>query len=166
MTSRSEVSTWWLANTSRSAWPKSPPTTATTRTSVKKLAEIEKCDADPPSIRSRLPNGVSTASKATEPTTSSDMFVMFVISNLELRIVNLESELWIFSSMPSAHCLLPSAYCLLPTSFCLYPVRYSFQGVLKPNYLSHGVNCLLSFGFGPPSPFRSSSACLRNELSG
>ena len=29
---------------------------------VKKLAEIEKCDAEPPSILSHLPKGVSTAS--------------------------------------------------------------------------------------------------------
>src|SRR5438067_8857991 len=74
MTSKSVVSTLWRVNTSLSPSPKSPPTTPTTRTSVKKLAAIEKCDAEPPSIRSRLPNGVSTASNATEPTTNSDMF--------------------------------------------------------------------------------------------
>ena len=32
----------------------------------------------------------------------------------------------------------------LPTASCLYPVRYNLQAVLKPKYLSHGVNCLLS----------------------
>src|ERR1051326_3784524 len=60
--------------TSISSSPKSPPTTATTRTSVKKLADREKCAAEPPSILSRLPKGVSTASNATEPTTSNDTF--------------------------------------------------------------------------------------------
>src|SRR5207244_78328 len=74
MTSKSVVSTLWRVKTSLSPSPKSPPTTPTTRTSVKKLAAIEKCDAEPPSMRSRLPNGVSTASNATEPTTSNDMF--------------------------------------------------------------------------------------------
>src|SRR6266480_1936784 len=105
MTSRSEVSTWWRANTSSSAWPKSPPTTATTRTSVKKLAEIEKCDADPPSMRSRLPNGVSTASKATEPTTSND------ICDFGLRISNCGSDWTNLLLMLSAYCLLLTAYC-------------------------------------------------------
>src|SRR5438034_6725531 len=120
MTSRSEVSTLWRAKTSRSAWPKSPPTTATTRTSVKKLAEIEKCDADPPSIRSRLPNGVSTASKATEPTTSKDILV---ISNLELRIVNFKLDELAFC----AFCFLLSAFCLLPSAYCLLPTVYSLS---------------------------------------
>src|SRR5258706_11501812 len=68
-----------LAKTSRSAEPKSPPTTATTRTSVKKLAEMEKWEAEPPNMRSRLPNGVSTASNATEPTTSNDIFVFEIL---------------------------------------------------------------------------------------
>src|SRR6185295_12389173 len=72
-TSRSVVSTLCCAKTARSSAPKSPPTTATTLTSVKKLAEIEKCDAEPPNIFSRFPKGVSTASNATEPTTSSDI---------------------------------------------------------------------------------------------
>jgi hypothetical protein len=31
-------------------------------TFVKKLAEIEKCEAEPPSILSHLPKGVSTVS--------------------------------------------------------------------------------------------------------
>ena len=35
--------------------------------------EIEKCDAEPPSILSHFPKGVSTASNATEPTTKSDI---------------------------------------------------------------------------------------------
>ena len=39
----------------------------------KKLAEIEKCDAEPPNIFSHLPNGVSTESNATEPTTKRDI---------------------------------------------------------------------------------------------
>ena len=39
----------------------------------KLIAEIEKCDAEPPNIFSRFPNGVSTASNATEPTTSRDI---------------------------------------------------------------------------------------------
>src|SRR5882672_6631008 len=90
MTSRSLVSILCRANTSLSAWPKSPPTTATTRTSVKKLAEMEKCEAEPPSMRSRLPNGVSTASNATEPTTSNDMFDIF---DLRLQISELDLDL-------------------------------------------------------------------------
>src|SRR5438093_6860308 len=110
MTSRSEVSTWWQAKTSRSAWPKSPPTTATTRTSVKKLAEIEKCDAEPPSMRSRLPNGVSTASKATEPTTSNDI--------VRLWIADLEFGIWNLSLVSSA-----TAYCLPLTAYCLWASR-------------------------------------------
>ena len=38
-------------------------------TSVKKLAASAKCTAEPPSIRSRSPNGVRTLSNAIEPTT-------------------------------------------------------------------------------------------------
>ena len=34
---------------------------------------IEKCTAEPPSSRSRLPDGVSTASNAIDPTTVSVM---------------------------------------------------------------------------------------------
>src|SRR5437879_2175735 len=90
----------WRANTSLSACPKSPPTTATTRTSVKKLAEMEKWDAEPPSMRSRFPNGVSTASNATEPTTSNDMDE-FGIADFGLRIVFQE-----LNSTSSAYCLL------------------------------------------------------------
>ena len=51
---------------------KSSPTGPTTRTSVKKLAASAKWTADPPSIRSRSPNGVRTLSKAIDPTTVSD----------------------------------------------------------------------------------------------
>ena len=36
---------------------------------MKKLAASEKCVAAPPRMRSRLPNGVSSASNATDPTT-------------------------------------------------------------------------------------------------
>src|SRR3954464_8514680 len=56
--------------TAYSSSPKSSPTGPTTRTSVKKLAASEKCTAEPPSIRSRSPNGVLTASKAIDPTTT------------------------------------------------------------------------------------------------
>src|SRR5262245_43655340 len=61
------------SRTSNSAAPKSSPTGPTGRTSVKKLAAREKCTAAPPSIRSRSPNGVLTASNAIDPTTVSDM---------------------------------------------------------------------------------------------
>src|SRR5882724_4266085 len=49
--------------------PKSSPTGPTGRTSVKKLAAREKWVAAPPSMRSRSPKGVLTASKAIDPTT-------------------------------------------------------------------------------------------------
>ena len=52
-----------------SSAPKSSPTGPTTRTSVKKLAASAKWLAEPPSIRSRSPNGVRTESKAIDPTT-------------------------------------------------------------------------------------------------
>src|SRR4051794_5228770 len=57
-------------STSYSDSPKSSPTGPTTRTSVKKLAASEKCTAEPPSMRSRSPKGVFTASKAIDPTTT------------------------------------------------------------------------------------------------
>src|SRR4051794_7857452 len=57
-------------STAYSASPKSSPTGPTTRTSVKKLAASEKWTAVPPSIRSRSPNGVRTASNAIDPTTT------------------------------------------------------------------------------------------------
>src|SRR4051794_15860333 len=53
-----------------SSSPKSSPTGPTTRTSVKNDAASEKWTADPPSMRSRSPNGVFTASKAIDPTTT------------------------------------------------------------------------------------------------
>src|SRR5437762_5875618 len=96
ITSRSAVSTLCCLNTLSSSFPKSPPTTATTRTSVKKLAEIEKCEAEPPNIFSRLPNGVSTASNATEPTTSRDIDYLesgIGIWNLGIWNFDFESEL-------------------------------------------------------------------------
>src|SRR6267378_4807606 len=57
-------------STDSSSAPKSCPTGPTTRTSVKKLAASEKCTAEPPSMRSRSPNGVLTASNAIDPTTT------------------------------------------------------------------------------------------------
>src|SRR5918994_1568631 len=69
----SSVSTPRALRTSSSRSPKSSPTGPTTRTPVKKLAASEKCTADPPSIRSRSPNGVRTESNAIEPTTVSAM---------------------------------------------------------------------------------------------
>src|SRR5688572_2147395 len=57
-------------STSYSDSLKSAPTGPTTRTSVKKLAASEKWTADPPSMRSRSPNGVRTASNAIDPTTT------------------------------------------------------------------------------------------------
>src|SRR5258706_10898282 len=62
-----------LLKTSHSASPKSPPTTPTAFTFVKKLADNPKCVAAPPRTLSRLPNGVSIASNATEPTTVKDI---------------------------------------------------------------------------------------------
>src|SRR3712207_6345823 len=72
--------------TCSSSSPKSPPTTATTRTSVKKLADRAKCAAEPPSILSRLPKGVSTASNATEPTTSNDTLDSSPVGDLKERL--------------------------------------------------------------------------------
>src|ERR1700761_2109285 len=67
------VSTPFLVSTCSCSGRKSSPTTPTTRTSVKKLAERAKCVAAPPRTRSRLPLGVSSESNATEPTTRIDM---------------------------------------------------------------------------------------------
>src|SRR5436305_1744739 len=58
---------------SSSASPKSSPTGPTTCTSSKNDAASAKWTAEPPSIRSRLPNGVFTASNAIDPTTVNDM---------------------------------------------------------------------------------------------
>src|SRR5436190_15792520 len=60
----------WPRSTPYSSSPKSSPTGPTTRTSVKKDAASEKWTAEPPSIRSRCPKGVWTASKAIDPTTT------------------------------------------------------------------------------------------------
>src|SRR2546421_7286346 len=68
--SMSSVLTLRARSTSYSLSPKSSPTGPTTRTSVKKLAASEKCTAEPPSMRSRSPNGVLTASNAIDPTTT------------------------------------------------------------------------------------------------
>src|SRR3954469_13304027 len=69
----SSVTTPRLCSTAYSASPKSSPTGPTTRVSARKEDASEKCTAAPPSRRSRLPNWVSTASKAMEPTTVSDI---------------------------------------------------------------------------------------------
>src|SRR3954466_4023662 len=53
-----------------SSSPKSSPTGPTTWTSVKNEAAREKCTAEPPSMRSRSPKGVFTASNAIDPTTA------------------------------------------------------------------------------------------------
>jgi hypothetical protein len=71
--SMSSVRTPCPWSTSYSDSPKSSPTGPTGRTSVKKLAASEKCTAEPPSARSRSPNGVFIASNAIDPTTVRDM---------------------------------------------------------------------------------------------
>src|SRR5687768_5811068 len=53
--------------------PKSSPTTATRFTGAKNDAATEKKEALPPSTRSARPNGVSTVSYATLPTTRIDI---------------------------------------------------------------------------------------------
>src|SRR5678815_4986002 len=68
--------------------------TATIPTFVKKLAKIEKCDAEPPSILSHLPNGVSTSSYATDPTTKRDMCVIVFDQLVEIVDAHL-AELFI-----------------------------------------------------------------------
>src|SRR4051812_6312132 len=60
--------------TAYSASPKSSPTGPTTRVSAKKEEASEKWTAAPPSRRSRLPDSVSTASKAMDPTTVRDIW--------------------------------------------------------------------------------------------
>ena len=60
------------SSTESSCSEKSSPTGPITWISVKNEAASEKCTAVPPSIRSRLPNGVLTLSNAIEPTTVSD----------------------------------------------------------------------------------------------
>ena len=58
-----------VASTASSSGPKSPPTGPTTTTRSNCDAASAKCVAAPPSIRSRAPAGVRTASNAIEPTT-------------------------------------------------------------------------------------------------
>src|SRR3954454_22032948 len=65
----SSVLTPRACRTANSASPKSSPTGPTTRVSAKKEDAREKWTAEPPSILSRLPACVSTASNAMEPTT-------------------------------------------------------------------------------------------------
>src|SRR4051812_8089342 len=69
----SSVITPRLWSTAYSASPKSSPTGPTTRVSARNEDASEKCTAAPPSRRSRLPVSVSTASKAMDPTTVSDI---------------------------------------------------------------------------------------------
>ncbi len=69
----SPVSTLRAWRTAYSSSPKSSPTGPTTWTTSKNDAASEKCTAEPPSIRSRLPNGVVTASNAIDPTTVTDI---------------------------------------------------------------------------------------------
>src|SRR5512143_3260855 len=61
------------ANARSCSSPKSWPTTPTRFTGVKNDAASEKNEALPPSTRSARPNGVSTVSYATLPTTRMDM---------------------------------------------------------------------------------------------
>jgi hypothetical protein len=58
-----------VCSTSQSSGPKSSPTGPTGRTSSKNDAARLKWVAAPPSMRSRAPKGVLTASKAMDPTT-------------------------------------------------------------------------------------------------
>ncbi len=65
-----------ISRVDSNAWAgasKSSPTGPTTRTSSKKEAASAKCVAAPPTIRSRVPNGVVTVSKAMDPTTVMGM---------------------------------------------------------------------------------------------
>src|ERR1044072_8671681 len=100
------------------------------RTSVKKLAAIEKCEAAPPSILSILPKGVSTASNATEPTTRRDMF-------LDCRL-----PIWIFD------------WSFLFRTLYFELCTWSFElGRLLPAY------CSLFYGFAPSGFIGPPSAC-------
>src|SRR4051794_30674129 len=73
MCSTSSVTTPRLWSTAYSSGPKSSPTGPTMRVSARNEDASEKCTAAPPSRRARLPASVSTASKAMEPTTVSDI---------------------------------------------------------------------------------------------
>src|SRR5262249_53467364 len=72
-TTRPDVSTPRDASICLCSSGKSSPTTPTRFTGVKKLAAYEKYVAEPPSAFSATPKGVSTVSRAIEPTTSNDM---------------------------------------------------------------------------------------------
>src|SRR4051795_474250 len=72
-----------------SSSPKSSPTGPTTRVSSKNDDASEKCTAEPPSSRSRRPVWVSTASKAMDPTTVSDMRAMTVACARAMRAVRI-----------------------------------------------------------------------------
>src|ERR1051325_12175972 len=61
------------AKTAMSSSVRSSPTTATRSTGEKNDAATEKYVAEPPRQRSTFPNGVSSASNATLPTTRMDM---------------------------------------------------------------------------------------------
>src|SRR3954466_3176691 len=69
----SSVLTPRSCRTAYSSSPKSSPTGPTTRVSAKNDDAMEKWTAEPPSSRGREAVGVSTASKAMEPTTVRDM---------------------------------------------------------------------------------------------
>src|ERR1043166_2142691 len=141
--------------------------TPTTRTSAKKLAAIEKCDAEPPNIRSRLPKGVSTESKAPEPTTTRDIR-RFQIANCGSRIertfviraLYFVLRIWCFVFgalylvlctwcfvlgalyfLPTASCLLPLAFCLLLSAFCSLPsaTAYFLSASGRRGILDHSV---------------------------
>src|SRR5258706_13669130 len=94
------------------------------RTSVKKLAEIEKWEPEPPSIFSHLPKGVSTASNATEPTTRRDIGKIrgsgfgFRVSGFGFRVSGFWFRDYDLRSYILDFCLL-TAYCILHTADCL-----------------------------------------------
>jgi hypothetical protein len=69
-----------VRSTRQASSSKSSPTGPTTRTSSKNDAPSAKWVAAPPSIRSRTPNGVLTASKAIDPTTVRLMGARTVLS--------------------------------------------------------------------------------------
>src|SRR4029450_7627666 len=73
MCSMSSVITPRERSAAYSSSPKSSPTGPTTRVSARNEEASEKCTAEPPSSRSRLPVSVSTASNAMDPTTVSDI---------------------------------------------------------------------------------------------
>src|SRR3954452_24475302 len=86
----SSVSTPRLCSTAYSASPKSSPTGPTTRVSARKEEASEKCTAARPSRRSRLPAWVSTASKAMEPTTVSDIWAQEGSLGVRMRAIRVD----------------------------------------------------------------------------